>query len=203
MLIYLIRHGETQWNKKRKLQGQSDIPLDDSGIRLTKITAEALKDIPFDRVYSSPLIRARQTAEILCEGKNLPITEDKRLMEFHFGIAEGWHLKFINRLHCSSIYSCFNDPEHYTRAVLGGETIENVEKRGREFMEEVIKPLENDHRCVLVTAHGGIIRAILGPLMGIPKKNFWTALSEKNCAVNLMECKNGHFTVLETGKLFY
>lgn len=65
MDIYLIRHGETDWNRMKKLQGTTDIPLNAYGIELAEKTAEGLKDVPFDRIYTSPLIRARKTAEII------------------------------------------------------------------------------------------------------------------------------------------
>ena len=65
MKVYLIRHGETDWNSVRKLQGQTDIRLNDYGIELAKLTAEGLKDVDFDLIYSSPLIRAVETAEII------------------------------------------------------------------------------------------------------------------------------------------
>ena len=61
MKLYIIRHGETPWNAEGRLQGQTDIPLNENGIRLAKITGEALKDVPFDFAISSPLKRARQT----------------------------------------------------------------------------------------------------------------------------------------------
>ena len=89
MKIYFIRHGETIWNKENKIQGQSDIPLNEYGRELAYITADALKDIPFDIVYSSPLIRAKETADILVKNRNLEIHTDHRLVEMSFGEGEG------------------------------------------------------------------------------------------------------------------
>ena len=65
MKIYLIRHGETDWNKLRRLQGQADIPLNEFGRQLARETDPALRDVPFDRIYTSPLKRARETAELV------------------------------------------------------------------------------------------------------------------------------------------
>ena len=67
MQIYLIRHGETDWNKANRIQGQVDIPLNDYGIRLAEETAEALKDVPFEAIFCSPYDRARKTADIITE----------------------------------------------------------------------------------------------------------------------------------------
>ena len=67
MKIYLVRHGETDWNKERKIQGQVDIPLNAFGIHLAEETAKGLRDIPFDICFSSPLGRAKDTARIILE----------------------------------------------------------------------------------------------------------------------------------------
>ena len=76
MILYVIRHGETAWNKVRRLQGQTDIPLAEEGIRLAKETGIGMKDIPIDLVISSPLQRALQTADCITEGRNIPILTD-------------------------------------------------------------------------------------------------------------------------------
>ena len=89
MKLYIIRHGETSWNKEKKLQGRKDIMLDADGIRLAELTGEGMKDIDFDLVISSPLIRAKQTAELVMAGRQLPMITDKRMIEMSFGKWEG------------------------------------------------------------------------------------------------------------------
>ena len=89
MDIYLIRHGETDYNKVRRLQGVTDIPLNARGIELAQKTAERLKDIHFDRIYTSPLIRARKTAEIIRGNRDLEIIPTEGLREISFGDYEG------------------------------------------------------------------------------------------------------------------
>ena len=85
MKLYIIRHGETSWNAEGRLQGQTDIPLNENGIRLAKITGEALKEVPFDLAISSPLKRARQTADLVLAGRQVPVLEDARIEELSFG----------------------------------------------------------------------------------------------------------------------
>ena len=72
MKLYIIRHGETAWNVEGRLQGQSDTELNENGVRLAKVTAEGLKNIPFDLGISSPLRRAKHTAELVLAGRNVP-----------------------------------------------------------------------------------------------------------------------------------
>ena len=89
MVLYFIRHGETSWNVEGKMQGQTDIPLNENGIRLAEETAEGLRDIPFDLCISSPLSRAHETARIILYGKDIPIIKDARIEEMAFGEYEG------------------------------------------------------------------------------------------------------------------
>lgn len=93
MDIYLIRHGETDWNKEKKLQGVTDIPLNAYGIELAEKTAEGLKDVPFDRIYTSPLIRAKKTAEIIRGNRPIDLVVKEELKEISFGDYEGHHYK--------------------------------------------------------------------------------------------------------------
>lgn len=87
--VYLLRHGLTDWNKLRRVQGSSDIPLNEEGRRVARLTAEGMRDMPIDLVYSSPLKRARETAEIICAGRDVPIVFDERIREIGFGEFEG------------------------------------------------------------------------------------------------------------------
>ena len=89
MKIYIVRHGETDWNGPRRLQGRSDIPLNETGIEEAKITGEALKDVPFAAAFVSPLTRTRQTAELLIRDRHIPVYRDERIIEMCFGVYEG------------------------------------------------------------------------------------------------------------------
>lgn len=88
MDIYLIRHGETDWNKEKKLQGVTDIPLNAYGIELAEKTAEGLKDVPFDRIYTSPLIRAKKTAEIIRGNRPIDLVVKEELKETVLAITK-------------------------------------------------------------------------------------------------------------------
>ena len=73
MKLYIIRHGQTDWNLARKLQGCTDIPLNEHGRYVAELTREGLKDVPFDVAFTSPLSRAKETAEIILKDRNIPI----------------------------------------------------------------------------------------------------------------------------------
>ena len=89
MMLYIVRHGETDWNRMKKVQGHTDIPLNDYGRHLAEETAEGMKEIPLDLGYTSPLKRARETAEIILAGRNIPLIDEERIKEIGFGRYEG------------------------------------------------------------------------------------------------------------------
>ena len=78
-MLYIMRHGRTDWNVRHKLQGRTDIPLNEEGRRMAEKAGEEYRDVPLDICYSSPLVRARETAEIVLSGRNIPILTDDRL----------------------------------------------------------------------------------------------------------------------------
>ena len=88
MKLYLIRHGETDWNKEGKLQGRTDIPLNEDGRADAELTRDAMKNIEFQVAFTSPLIRARETAEIILKDRDIPIVNEERIIEVGFGEYE-------------------------------------------------------------------------------------------------------------------
>ena len=89
MKLYIVRHGETAWNKARKIQGQADIPLNEFGRMLARKTGAGLADVHFDLCYSSPMSRAKETARLILAGSTTQIIEDARIVEIAFGEYEG------------------------------------------------------------------------------------------------------------------
>ena len=201
MKIYFVRHGETIWNKEKKIQGRSDIPLNEYGKELGIITAEALKDIPFDIVYSSPLIRAKETAEILVENRNLEIHEDLRLLEMSFGEGEGESLPEIHAHPEMKLHNFIHNPGEYTPPA-GGETFEELYDRCKNFMEEIIIPAEKKYNTMLIVGHGALIRGFIHNINNRPSKDFWI-VTHKNCSVTIANCTNGKLSLLEEAKIFY
>ena len=201
MKIYFVRHGETIWNKEKKIQGRSDIPLNEYGKELGMITAKALKDIPFDIVYSSPLIRAKETAEILVKDRNLVIHEDNRLLEMSFGEGEGESLPEIHAHPEMKLHNFIHNPGEYTPPA-GGETFEELYDRCKNFMEEIIIPAEKKYDTMLIVGHGALIRGFIHNINNRPSKDFWI-VTHKNCSVTIADCTDGKLSLLEEAKIYY
>jgi len=201
MKIYLVRHGETEWNKEYRLQGQADTRLNDYGRELAQITAEALKDIPFDVIYHSPLNRAEETAVILKKSRTIDIIADERIKEMSFGTAEGCHILSIKNNPEDPMYNFLKHPGDYIPPE-NGERFEDVAARSAEFMKETILPLEGKYQNVLIVAHGAVNRTILNAIAGIPVSDFWN-IRLKNCAVSIIDLTNGILTIEQEGAIYY
>lgn len=201
MKIYFVRHGETLWNKEKKIQGQSDIPLNEYGKELALITSEAMKDIPFDIVYSSPLIRARETAEILVKNRSLEIYENDLLMEMSFGEGEGESLPEIHAHPEMKLHKFIHNPDEYIPPA-GGETFEDLYARCKNFIENFIIPAEKKYNCMLLVGHGALIRGMIHYITNRPSRDFWI-VTHKNCSVTIADCVGGKLTLLEEAKIYY
>lgn len=201
MEIYLFRHGETEWNKERKMQGRSDIPLNESGRALAAETAEALAGIPFDRAFSSPLKRAYETAEILLAGRGIPLETDERLMEISFGCCEGGSYDQPKQEAEHPLHDFFCRPQCF-QPPAGAESFQEAQARGQAFLRDRILPLEGSCRCILIVAHGAFNRCLLSAVGSIPLERFWE-IGLPNCAASILALEDGKFRILETGKVYY
>ena len=201
MKIYLMRHGETDWNKEGKLQGSADIPLNENGIRLAQETAQALKEIPFEAVYSSPLCRARKTAELMRLERQIPIFEDARLKEMSFGRYEGNSIYQAAHDAENPLYKFIREPENFKAQ--DGENFSDVIARAQNFIDEVLLPAQKEYSTVLITAHGAFIRCFIRCIENRPLSAFWGGIPLKNCCVTAMELQGMNIKILEEGKIYY
>ena len=147
-MIYLIRHGQTDWNLDRKLQGQTDIPLNDNGREQAEDAAKEISKLKIDRIISSDLLRAKETAEIINKKIGKEISFDKRLREVNFGDYERKLIETIK----DEDWDVFNqNPEKKN-----GESRKHVYERVKSFLQEI-----NEEENVLVVTHGGALRMML------------------------------------------
>lgn len=181
-MLYLIRHGKTDWNDRHKLQGRTDVPLNGEGRRMAEKAREEYRDVHFDVCFSSPLVRARETAEILLRGRNIPILTDDRLMEMSFGSYEGLENSF--QIPDCPINVLFLSPEKYTDPPGGAESLDALFERTGAFLRERVDPLLAEGKDVLIVGHGAMNSSIVCRIRHLPPAQFWSAGIE-NC--RLME----------------
>lgn len=203
MDIYLIRHGETEYNKKKLLQGVTDIPLNDYGIELAKKTAKGLEDVPFDVIYSSPLIRAYRTAEIIRGERPIEIIKTNGLLEISFGTYEG--LTYVPERYNipkPGFSKFFDDPAHY-EVPPNGESLEHLRERTTSFIKEIMKREDYQDKTILMSSHGAAIRGILSGLLELPLEQFWNGPVHKNCGVTKLHVENGKWEVVFENRIYY
>lgn len=203
MKLYFIRHGETVWNTQAKLQGKSDIPLNEKGVALARVTGEALADVPFAAIYSSPLKRALQTAQLVAGDRDVPIVTDRRLEEIGFGIWEGLSChKDHYEIPSDSFQDFFLDPFGY-QPPTQGETVRHVCGRTADFLEELIRKMGKEESNVLISCHGCTLRALMNYFYQDYTAGFWRGHVPPNCSVSIVEVKEKGFSILAEDKIFY
>lgn len=169
--LYIIRHGRTDWNDQKRLQGQTDIPLNEAGRKMAAEAAARYADIPFDVCFSSPLSRAKETAELLLKGRDIPVYYDDRIKEVSFGEYEGIAESF--KIPDCPVNFFFFHPEEYTEAVPGGENVNELLARTGEFYREAVMPLLAEGKDVLVVGHGAMNMSLICNVWNLPIKDFW------------------------------
>ncbi len=217
MRFYIIRHGETNWNKTRRIQGQTDIPLNENGRELARRVGEALFSIPFARILSSPLSRALETAGLAAGGRPIPVVIDPRLCEISFGEGEGCVYtggvdkerakellldaeKYGYPQADSKFHLFFDSPEKYVPPP-GGERFEELLSRTKSFLDGLAASEREE--TLLISTHGAASRALLANIGNIPLKNFWQGRVPPNCSVSIVSLNGGVWKLCRRDVLFY
>ena len=201
MELYIIRHGETVWNKEHRLQGRTNIPLSEYGRELAVRTGEALKNVKFDRIYSSPLDRAYETALLIRGDRDIPIEKDERIIELNFGGYEGRVMEELKEDTSTTFQYFFAQPEHY-QPDENGETLKHLIERAADFMKDKIEPYENQWERVMIVAHGAMNKALMSYVKGHGIADFWSGGLQKNCNVIIVELVNQKYQVVQEKKIF-
>jgi len=160
--LYLVRHGETEWNKKHIVMGQKDSPLTQEGVRQALATAEQFKDIHFDSIFSSDSLRAHRTAEVIKLERQLAIETSKLLRERTYGPFEGKSVEEYKKAVKHLLEQAKHLPEEEKWKFKFGEDIESDEEVVSRFMTQLREiAVAYPNKTVLVVTHGGCIRTFL------------------------------------------
>ena len=178
MRLLLTRHGQTDWNVAGKIQGSTDIELNETGIKQAQKTREKLLDENIDVIISSPLKRAKKTAEIIATGRNIPLIIDNEITERCFGKFEG---KTPKEFDFDEIWN-YKLNKQYEDAESTGALFARIEN----FLEKIKQEYPN--KTVLLVTHGGVTVPIRAKLEGIPEgMEILRGLGIDNCEVKEYE----------------
>ena len=182
--LYIVRHGQTEYNANKIVQGHCDSPLTTKGIKQAEITAEKLKDINFTACYHSPLGRTVKTAEIILEHHDVNKIPQDNLKEIYLGTFEG--INFAKEENAWKFEAFWKYPDTYTGEENKGESYDNLEKRIFECCREIVSKHDDDEN-LLVVSHGAAIRSFLNPLINKPRSKFWSDPDVTPASISIVE----------------
>ena len=191
--IVFIRHGQTEWNKSGKYQGQSDVALSEEGIEQARCLA---KHFPLDRldcVYSSDLQRSMATAETVAGRFGLKVHKEEAFREISFGDWEGKMLRDIAKEEPENFEKFFMQPDELQ--IPNAETFQQTQLRAMEAVQKIIdKHSTEKNSHIIIVAHGSVNRTILCSFLDIPLRKMWS-IAQFNTAVNILREDDGNWIV--------
>ena len=180
-IIYIARHGETEWNAQQRIQGHTDVPLSARGQEQAQMLAQRLAGLPIDAAYASDLRRAADTARVVIAGRDTPLALTSELREYNKGVFEG-----LTPAECEAQH-----PELYAASLVndldfappGGETIRETGARLHAAVSRVRRA--HCHESALIVGHGGSLRAAIVSLLELPPEANWK-FAMHNCSLTVI-----------------
>lgn len=183
--IYIVRHGQTEWNLLGKTQGHGNSDLTPKGMEQAELLADSMTKYPIDYIYSSDLGRAYQTAEIIGNKLNIEVEKTEALREMNFGTWEGRIIKDIIE-EDPELYKMWRNEPHLAK-IPQGETLSQIKERTDAFIKEINEKYDGKH-IVLVT-HSLCARIMLLSFLDSDVKNIYR-INQANTALNIIELRD-------------
>ncbi|GAA0329835.1 phosphoserine phosphatase 1 [Bacillus carboniphilus] len=192
--LFVSRHGQTIWNTQKRMQGWKDSPLTDLGIRNAIELGNRLNQVEFQGVYSSPLRRTVDTADLIIRGRQIPIVTDENLREMNMGDWEGQVQEDIKKEDPELFHKFWNKPHLYIPE--SGEAFIDVQRRALLAIERIQR--EQHSGNVLVVTHTIVIKSLLAYYKQIGIENLWDPPFIHDTSLTLIEVDhNGSQIVFE------
>jgi len=206
MELYFVRHGKTEWNLEGKYQGgHGDSPLLPESLHDISLLAKRLQDIKIDHMYSSPLPRAKTTAETLIKDlkRHIPLTVVRDLREFDLGIMEGRKFSELENEMPEVIYAFRNKPADYDYDLIRGESFEKVAERTTKAVKKIVSE-NNDNGNIVIVSHGAALVTMIQSLLGAKITEIRRNGGLSNTSLTHLRFEDGKFKLIkwnETGYL--
>ncbi len=195
-LFYLVRHGQTEWNRAGKMQGQEDSPLTELGREQAAAAATELQDVAFTHCYHSPLGRTQDTAKILLKDRiGIELQPDADFIEIGFGIWEGTKNKRAEHEVVRSetereLHNFWFAPDIFKGAPETGEDFYQLQARLYNGVEKLMER-HNETDTVLIVSHCAAIRAFLNKCIGREMKEFWALPKTEPASISIVRWDQG------------
>jgi len=188
--LFLVRHGRTGWNKEQIFRGHKDVPLDEVGREEALLVGERLKEEGIKGVYSSPLSRARETAEAVARSHNVEVQIVEGLNDLNFGEWEGLSRQEVQERY-PDLYEQWQEAPHQV-IFPGGEGLDSVRIRAMKAVEDIIK--QHPQEGVALVSHRVVLKVLICALLGLDNSHFWN-IAQDTTAINCFQHRNGTWIV--------
>ena len=192
LTIYLTRHGLTEWNVNRRMQGWGNGELTEKGIKDAKALGKRLKEVPIDKVYSSSSKRAYETAQYIIGDREISLIQMDDLREINFGDWDGRIREEIEAEYPDEFKVFWETPHLYNRN--SGETFEHVRKRAIRALEHIIE--ENKEGTILIVTHSIFLRVLMTYIKDIPLSDVFKSTPPGNTSLFKLEVTDGELKLI-------
>lgn len=187
--LILARHGETAWNVEKVFRGRADVNLTELGIRQAQLLGEYLSDCKLEAIYSSPLTRAVNTAEIVARYHQTPVRVAESLIDLDYGKWQSLPESEVKKLYPDLFDEWHNNP-HKVR-MPGGESLEDVRRRAVAVVDGILARHPGN---VLLVSHRVVIKVLICYFLGLDDSHFWS-ISQDVGGITIFDYANGRFVL--------
>ncbi len=194
LTLYITRHGETEWNIQKRMQGWKDSELTVNGRRNAELLGKRMKEVDFEAIYASSSKRTETTANLIKGDKDIPIILDDNLKEIHMGKWEGETFSVIKDKYPIEFHSFWNTPHLYDS--IDGEHFDDLKKRVLKSLTSI----RDNHRSgnILIVTHSVVIKTLLAHFKKLPLEKLWDPPFIHDTSLTIVECiEQDYFIVME------
>ena len=190
VMVILVRHGETAWNRREVFRGRADVELNERGREQAQALGAALEEHELETVYSSPLRRAVETAEAIAKPHNIRVEIEEGFIDFDYGRWQGLQLDEVRQRY-PKLYQDWIERPHTVR-MEGGESLRVLRRRAMGALRKVTK--RHPDETVVIVAHRVVNKVILCAVLGLDNSHFWQ-IRQDTCAFNVLEWSQDRWVV--------
>jgi broad specificity phosphatase PhoE len=186
--IYLVRHGQTAWNKEEIFRGRTDVPLNETGLKQAELAGQYFKGMEIHAIYSSPLSRAWQTAQKIAQIQTVKVEPLEGILDMSFGDWEGHAHQEIRKMD-NETYRQWVESPHLVK-LPGGESLDDVRGRTMAALEEVLR--KHSEKTIVLVSHRVVCKVMICAILGLDNSHFWQ-IAQDTTAINLIQYKKGKY----------
>lgn len=193
--LYITRHGETEWNREKRMQGWLDSNLTENGIKNAVCLGETLKETELTAIFSSPSGRTKDTTSLIRGERDIPVIYDENLREIKLGQWEGKTHSSIKEMYPTEFESYWNAPHLFT--TVGGETFEETRARAIQVLDRIKREYKSGN--ILIVTHSVVIKCLYSFFKNSPIETLWDPPYIHDTSLTIVEMDENRFKLVLEG----